>query len=76
MKSLLGLLGRCWLTLALLESNDVSYRKICVLTTSRKKLNEEVMVSMDGILHKFGVFEVDDEWFPFKQINLGSPSDS
>ncbi|CAH1446105.1 unnamed protein product [Lactuca virosa] len=41
----------------------------------QKKLNEEVMVSLDGILHKVVVFEVDDEWFPFTQINSGSSSD-
>lgn len=54
------------------DSKDISHGNICVLTASRKKLNEEVMVSLDGTLHKIGLFKVDDDYVPFKQFNTGS----
>ncbi|KAL4571946.1 hypothetical protein LXL04_018714 [Taraxacum kok-saghyz] len=44
---------------------DVSHGKICVLTSSLTKLNEELLVSLGGPQFKIGVFEIEDSWEPF-----------
>ncbi|KAL4581283.1 hypothetical protein LXL04_017494 [Taraxacum kok-saghyz] len=56
--------------------SDVSHGKVCILTASRKKLNEEMPVIIDGCSHKIGIFEIDDEWVPFKPFIDGSQEDS
>ncbi|CAH1438969.1 unnamed protein product [Lactuca virosa] len=58
------------------SSHDVSHGKICILTASRKKINDEVSMSIDGNIHRLGVFEVDDDWTPFKKLVSCSTSDS
>ncbi|KAL4584515.1 hypothetical protein LXL04_009118 [Taraxacum kok-saghyz] len=48
------------------NSSDVSFGKVCILTPSRKRLNEEVCISLNGESFKIGVMEIDDDWVPFK----------
>ncbi|KAL4581773.1 hypothetical protein LXL04_006301 [Taraxacum kok-saghyz] len=55
---------------------DVSYGKICLLTGSRKRLNEEILVLVNGVSIKIGIFEVEDDWAPFKPFITGSTSGS
>ncbi|KAL4556260.1 hypothetical protein LXL04_038906 [Taraxacum kok-saghyz] len=56
--------------------SDVSQGKVCILTASKKKINEEITVSIDGSLHRIGIFEVEDDWGPFKPFIVGSTEDS
>ncbi|CAH1439758.1 unnamed protein product [Lactuca virosa] len=57
-------------------NNDASFCKLCILTASRKKINEEIMVNFDGAGYKIGIFEVEDDWVPFKPFVAESPVDS
>ncbi|CAH1415257.1 unnamed protein product [Lactuca virosa] len=59
-----------------LEVADVSHGKVCVLSASRRKINDEVMVNVGGVNYSIGVTELDDEWFPFKPFNHNYQSES
>ncbi|KAL4576768.1 hypothetical protein LXL04_012867 [Taraxacum kok-saghyz] len=43
---------------------DVSHVKLCILTASRKKINDELDISIDGSFYKLGIFETDEDWGP------------
>ncbi|KAL4566692.1 hypothetical protein LXL04_030813 [Taraxacum kok-saghyz] len=58
------------------NNEDVSHGKICILTASCKKINEELVVAFDGGEHRIGVFEVDDDWIPFKKFDASSASET
>ncbi|KAL4572015.1 hypothetical protein LXL04_018783 [Taraxacum kok-saghyz] len=55
---------------------DVSHGNVCLLTASRRRLNEEITVNCNGMPTKIGVFEVDDDWAPFKPFIVGTASES
>lgn len=44
---------------------DVSHMKLCILTESLSRINEEVTVVGDNRVFKVGIYEVDDDWKPF-----------
>ncbi|CAI9275222.1 unnamed protein product [Lactuca saligna] len=44
---------------------DVSHMKICILTETLSRINEEVSVVADNRVFEVGVYEVDDDWKPF-----------
>ncbi|CAH1451199.1 unnamed protein product [Lactuca virosa] len=51
----------------ILERVDLSVVKLVILTSEKKKLNDEFNVEVDGISFTVGVVEYEDEpWFPFK----------
>ncbi|KAL4556027.1 hypothetical protein LXL04_038662 [Taraxacum kok-saghyz] len=58
------------------NSFDISQGKMCILTESRKRINEEVCVKFDGVTYKIGVMEIEDEWVPFKPFVYNSESNS
>ncbi|KAL4583655.1 hypothetical protein LXL04_008236 [Taraxacum kok-saghyz] len=77
MEAVAGSFGKVLVNISPFWNNkDVSHRKLCTLTASRKKLNEEISVSLDGVEHRIEVFEVDDDWIPFKNFESVSASDS
>ncbi|CAH1436992.1 unnamed protein product [Lactuca virosa] len=45
---------------------DISYGKVRVITSIRKKINEEFSGSINGISYKIGVSEIEEDWYPFK----------
>ncbi|CAH1441469.1 unnamed protein product [Lactuca virosa] len=45
---------------------DLSYVKIGILTTRRKRINEEILVAVEGEILKLGIIELDEDWYPFK----------
>ncbi|KAL4581007.1 hypothetical protein LXL04_017213 [Taraxacum kok-saghyz] len=55
---------------------DVSGGKIYILSNSLKRINEELNVSLLGTNHLVGVFEVDDDWVPFRPFASGSSDES
>lgn len=52
--------------------NDVSNGKLCILTTSRKRTNDEANVFFDGVSCRIGIIEIDDDWTPFKSFSQES----
>ncbi|CAH1437454.1 unnamed protein product [Lactuca virosa] len=48
---------------------DVSHMKICVITTSLKRMNKEITVVADNKIFKVGIYEIDDDWKPFSTHN-------
>ncbi|KAL4587663.1 hypothetical protein LXL04_000535 [Taraxacum kok-saghyz] len=57
-------------------SRDISHGKLCILTSVRKKINEDMVVLIDNVKHCIGVFEVDDNWMPFRRFERLPDSDS
>ncbi|KAL4557711.1 hypothetical protein LXL04_035898 [Taraxacum kok-saghyz] len=55
---------------------NISSGKLCILTAKWNKINEEVDVKITDAIHRIGVFEIDDDWIPFKPFCVGSASDS
>ncbi|KAL4584666.1 hypothetical protein LXL04_009272 [Taraxacum kok-saghyz] len=51
------------------QNLDVSHGKVCILTATRRKVNEELSIEVDGVSHLVGVTEMDEEWFPFKPFS-------
>ncbi|KAL4570731.1 hypothetical protein LXL04_026392 [Taraxacum kok-saghyz] len=47
------------------NSRDVSNSKFCILTSSRRKINEELSLMLNGNEYKIGCFEIEDGWAPF-----------
>ncbi|KAI3764739.1 hypothetical protein L2E82_14752 [Cichorium intybus] len=45
-----------------------SIGKVGILTVSRVKLNEELLVNIDGKATRIGVSKVDEEWYSFHQF--------
>lgn len=45
---------------------DISCIKVGILTTIRRRINEEITILADGRCIKIGIIEFDEEWFPFK----------
>lgn len=41
---------------------DVSHMKICILTETLSRINDEISVVADNRVFKVGVYEVDDDW--------------
>ncbi|KAL4569955.1 hypothetical protein LXL04_025604 [Taraxacum kok-saghyz] len=58
------------------DSQDVSHAKLCILTTSRKRINEEITVIVDRVSLRIGIFEVEDDWVPFQPFADTSPPPS
>ncbi|CAH1453811.1 unnamed protein product [Lactuca virosa] len=56
--------------------NDISFAKLCILMAYRAKINEELLVLIDGTKFKIGVFEVDNDWVLFKLFIVNHHSDS
>ncbi|CAI9279887.1 unnamed protein product [Lactuca saligna] len=54
---------------------DVSYMKICVITTSLKRISEEIIVAVDNRIFKIGVYKIDDDWKPFSTHNYDNDSE-
>lgn len=57
------------------NENDVSYGKICILSSSRTRINEEEIAYFDGLSYVIGVSEIENGWTPFKPLSLGCPND-
>ncbi|KAL4587743.1 hypothetical protein LXL04_000617 [Taraxacum kok-saghyz] len=58
------------------NSENISAGKLCILTACRRKINEELVADLDGEIHKVGIMEVDDDWYPFKPFMVNGSSDS
>ncbi|KAL4559119.1 hypothetical protein LXL04_031253 [Taraxacum kok-saghyz] len=58
------------------NSSDLSHGKVCILTAQRKLINEELTVLVEGAPVKIGIFEVEDDWVPFKPFLTASQEDS
>ncbi|KAL4589442.1 hypothetical protein LXL04_002349 [Taraxacum kok-saghyz] len=50
-------------------NDDLSHGKICILTNSRIKIQEEIMAEVAGTQCRIGISEIDDCWFPFKPFS-------
>ncbi|CAH1420725.1 unnamed protein product [Lactuca virosa] len=48
-----------------LSMQDVSHGKICVLTSRKTKINDEVLVKLKGNVQKMGLVEENFDWPPF-----------
>ncbi|KAI3751029.1 hypothetical protein L2E82_22028 [Cichorium intybus] len=46
------------------EARDLSQGRICILTESRKRIDEEVLIECEGQLMNISVLEFEDGWFP------------
>ncbi|CAH1422247.1 unnamed protein product [Lactuca virosa] len=69
METIVGMFGKVMVnTSPFWNCNYVSHGKICILTASRKKLNEEISVLIDNCKFRICVFEVNDDWVPFKHF--------
>ncbi|CAI9302239.1 unnamed protein product [Lactuca saligna] len=55
-----------------MNTSDVSHMKLCILTESLSRINEEVTVVGDNQVFKVGIFEVDDDWKPFSNSMMES----
>lgn len=58
------------------SSNDISFGNICILTASWKKINEEVWSDIGVVIHKIGLFKIEDDWIPFRPFMIESQSES
>ncbi|KAL4591899.1 hypothetical protein LXL04_004874 [Taraxacum kok-saghyz] len=58
------------------DNCNLSNGKVCILTAKRAKINEEIDIKLEGSLHRIGVFEIDDDWVPFRPFSAKEDSDS
>ncbi|CAH1444736.1 unnamed protein product [Lactuca virosa] len=56
--------------------SDVSSGKLCILTHSLKRINEEIPISFVGVIQSVRVYEVDDDWVPFRPSSHSSSDES
>lgn len=54
---------------------DVSHMKICVITTSLKRISEEITVFANYRIFKVGIYEIYDDWKPFSTQNYDNDSE-
>ncbi|KAL4589627.1 hypothetical protein LXL04_002535 [Taraxacum kok-saghyz] len=57
-------------------NKDISHGKLCILTPTLKKLNEELTILIGTEEFKIGIYEVDDNWMPFRSFESSPVSDS
>lgn len=52
--------------------SNVSSGKLCILTHNLKRINEEISIYFAGAIQSVGIFEVDDDWVPFRPFSHSS----
>lgn len=58
-----------------MELQGYLYGKVYILTASRRKINEEINIMVDDKSLSIGVYEIDDEWFPFRPFTNKADSE-
>ncbi|KAI3688808.1 hypothetical protein L2E82_46654 [Cichorium intybus] len=58
------------------NGNDKSVGKVCILTAFRKRINDEIYAMLNGVKLSIGVFELEDDWTPFKPFQPETLLDS
>ncbi|KAI3764345.1 hypothetical protein L2E82_14352 [Cichorium intybus] len=52
------------------EARDLSHGRLCILTESRKRIDDEVLIECDGQLSNVSVLEYDDGLFPLNSTEF------
>ncbi|CAH1429139.1 unnamed protein product [Lactuca virosa] len=52
---------------------DMSHVKIGILIGIRRRINEEITISLMGTLTRIGIIEFDEDWFPFNFDPVSNP---
>lgn len=60
----------------LFTCSDISFGKVGIITAHRKKINEEIVGSLNGKSFRIGIVELDEEWYPFKPFSPYRPVES
>ncbi|CAH1421410.1 unnamed protein product [Lactuca virosa] len=73
--SIAGFFGKVLVnTFSFWNNNDISMVKVCILSAFQEKINDELVVNLDGVVYRVGVFEIEDEWTPFKPFWMADVS--
>ncbi|KAL4556991.1 hypothetical protein LXL04_035161 [Taraxacum kok-saghyz] len=56
------------------DNKDISHGKVGILTTNRKRIDDEIITEIGGSLVRNGINEFDDNWFSFKPFSPRSMS--
>lgn len=49
--------------------SDIYYGKVGIITSHRKKINEEIIGMLNWKLYLNYISEIDDDWYPFKPLS-------
>lgn len=67
-------MSRCAIS-GLLQMIYIYENELSILTTSRKRIDDEIIAGVGSSLVRIGIFEFDDNWFPFKSFSPPDYSD-